>query len=219
MPEPEHHRERILKHGASSLSEAELLANLLRTGNQRRSALEMARDLLVKVGGLRELLTTNGRLLRLQGVGPAKASTILACLEIGRRLARSQLEDRLLLDQPATVAGYVAMKYLNPDQEITGCLYLDVRGRLIADKELFRGTQARTAIEPRAILKEALLYSASGFILFHTHPSGDPAPSIQDVRFTRRIAKAGETMGIRLVDHVIVASGGNWTSMRRRGAW
>ena len=89
----------------------------------------------------------------------------------------------------------------------------------IGESDIFRGTLSRAAVEPRAILKEALLRSASGFVLFHTHPSGDPSPSSEDLSFTRRMAEAGELVGVRLLDHLILGSAGRWVSLGRRGAW
>ena len=100
-----------------------------------------------------------------------------------------------------------------------GALFLDVRNRLIGESEAFRGTLSRAAVEPRAIMKEALLRSAKSIILFHTHPSGDPTPSAEDLTFTRRMAEVGELLDIKLSDHLILGAGGRWMSLRRRGAW
>jgi DNA repair protein RadC len=90
---------------------------------------------------------------------------------------------------------------------------------LIGEGEIFRGTLSRAAVEPRSILKQGLLEDAAGFVIFHTHPSGDPSPSAEDLAFTRRMAEAGEVVGLRLVDHLIIGCGGRWVSMRERGAW
>ena len=104
-------------------------------------------------------------------------------------------------------------------QEVMGALYLDTRNRLLAEREIFRGTLNRAAVEPRPILRQGLALSAAGVILYHTHPSGDPAPSAEDLAFTRRIAEAGEVVGVRLVDHLIICPGERWVSLRQRGAW
>jgi DNA repair protein RadC len=98
-------------------------------------------------------------------------------------------------------------------------MFLDLRGRLMSEAELYRGTLNRSAVEPRKILKEALLRGASAVVAFHTHPSGCPAPSSEDLVFTRRLAEAGELVGVRLVDHLILGSAGRWVSLQRRGAW
>ncbi len=219
MPPEDRPRERLLRSGGEALSDAELLAVLLRTGRPGASAVEMARELLAERGGLGGLLRAEGPALRRRGLGEAKAATVLAAVELGRRLARARMPRRDLLDRPDIVANYLSLRYVQHDQEVMGALYLDVRNRLIAESDVFRGTLSRAAVEPRAILKECLLRSASGFILFHTHPSGDPSPSAEDLTFTRRMAEAGELIGVRLLDHLILGSAGRWVSLGRRGAW
>lgn len=219
MPEEERPRERLLRSGGASLSDAELVAVLLRTGRPGQSVVEMAQELLRERGGLGGLLASNRGALRRRGLGDAKLATLLAAFELGRRLARSRIDEREVLDRPWLVASYLGMRYSSSDQEVMGAVYLDVRNRMISECEVFRGTLSRTVVEPRAILKEALLRSASGFILFHTHPSGDPAPSTEDLLFTRRIAEASDLLGVRLVDHLILGSAGRWVSLQQRGAW
>jgi DNA repair protein RadC len=152
-------------------------------------------------------------------LGDAKAAGLLAALELARRLARAQLPDRDLLSHPAAVSRYLLLRYGERDQEVMGALYLDTRHRLLGERELFRGTLDRAAVEPRAILKQALLVSAAGVLLFHTHPSGDPSPSAEDLAFTRRLADAGELLGIRLVDHLILGGQERWVSLRANGGW
>ena len=219
MPPEERPRERLLRSGSASLSDAELLAVLLRTGRPGVSAIEMAQELLAERGGLGGLLRAQPSSLRRRGLGEAKAASLLAAIELGRRLARARMPRRDLLDRPDVVASYLALRYVQPDQEVMGALYLDVRNRLIAESDIYRGTLSRAAVEPRAILKEGLLRSASGFVLFHTHPSGDPSPSAEDLAFTRRMAEAGELIGVELLDHLILGSSGRWVSLGRRGAW
>ncbi len=143
----------------------------------------------------------------------------MAAIELARRFAEAKMPCRDLLDSPAEVASYLAMRYGQPDQEIMGALYLDVRSRLIADVDVYRGTLSRTAVEPRAILKQALARGANSFILYHTHPSGDPTPSDADLNFTYRMQRSGALLGISLEDHLILGSGGRWVSLRRRGDW
>ena len=219
MPPQERPRERLLRSGSATLSDAELLAVLLRTGRPGVSAIEMAQELLAERGGLGGLLRAQPSALRRRGLGAAKSATVLAAIELGRRLARARMPRRDLLDRPDVVASYLALRYVQPDQEVMGALYLDVRNRLIAESDIYRGTLSRAAVEPRAILKEGLLRSASGFVLFHTHPSGDPSPSAEDLAFTRRMAEAGELIGVELLDHLILGSAGRWVSLGRRGAW
>lgn len=170
-------------------------------------------------GGLSGLASVSGNLQRQPGIGPAKAATILAAVELARRLARGEVADRRLLDAPASVVGYLRLRYDRAEQEVMGGLFLDVRQRLIAERELFRGTLTRTAVEPRIVLKEALWCRASAVVLFHTHPSGDPTPSAEDLSFTRQVSAAGKILGIELVDHLILGDSSRWVSLRCRGGW
>lgn len=221
LPEGERPRERLLKQGGSSLSDSELLAVLLRTGRAGVSVLQIAMDLLRENGGLAGLLTATPHSLRRAGVGPAKAAALLAAVEVGRRLAREQLLDREPLSRPVDVARYLALRYHTCDQEVMGALFLDARSLLLGEREMFRGTLNRMSVEPREILRECLQRGAAAVYLFHTHPSGDPSPSAEDLLFTRRMAEASEIVGIRLVDHVVLGSRGRWVSIRERAgsAW
>ena len=219
LPVDERPRERLLVNGGGALSDSELVAVLIRSGRPGRSALDLARDLLADRGGLEGLHGASAEELRRRGVGPAKTASLLAALEIGSRLARAELPVGELLSRPAAVARYLQLRYSLCGQETMGALYLDTRNRMLAERELFRGTLDRAAVEPRIILKHALLRDAAGIVLFHTHPSGDPTPSAEDLAFTRRLAEAGEVMGVRLVDHLILGRGKRWVSLRQREAW
>ncbi len=218
IPETDRPRERLLRSGGSALSDAELLAVLLRTGRRGCSALGLGHQILAE-DGLPGLLTATESSLKRRGLGQAKAAALLAAIELGRRLTRLQVPMRQPLNQPEAVAHYLRLRYAVRDQEVMGALYLDVRQSLISEHEIYRGTISQTAVEPRSVLREALLRGAAGFILFHTHPSGDPAPSSEDLAFTRRMAEAGELLGIQLMDHLILGASGRWVSLQRRGAW
>ena len=216
-PHDDNPRTRLLDFGATALSDVELVEILLRNGCPGSSARELARELLIEYG-LVGLGSVESSYLRRHGIGEAKAATVVAAFEIARRVARAKMPRRDLLDRPDAVANYLQLKY-GSDQEVMGALFLDVRNRLIGESEIFRGTLSRAAVEPRAIIKEALLRSASAILLFHSHPSGDPSPSSEDLSFTRRLAEAGELMGTKLVDHIVLGGGGRWVSLGRRGAW
>ncbi|MFL6202372.1 MAG: DNA repair protein RadC [Thermoanaerobaculia bacterium] len=218
LPESERPRERLLKQGGEALSDAELVAVLLRTGVKGVSVMQMATELIQETGGLTGLVALTQQGLRRKGLGPAKAATLLAAMEIAARVAREPLRERKLLSRPAEVAHYLALRYWSRDQEVVGALFLDARSRLLGEKEMFRGTLDRAVAEPREILKEGLLRGAAGVIVFHTHPSGDPAPSPEDLTFTRRMREAGELVGVRLLDHFILGSAGRWVSLKQRGA-
>lgn len=210
-------RERLLDSGAAALSDAELLALVLRTGRPGRGARALAAELLSELGGLGGLLHVAPRGVRRRGIGPAKTASVLAAVELARRLARTEVRQNDPLSHPVAVARYLRLRYSRAAQEVMGALFLDSRNGVVAEREIFRGTLNRAAVEPRQILKQALLYDAAGLILFHTHPSGDPTPSAEDVAFTRRMAEAAEIVGVRLVDHLVLGHGGRWTSLSRLG--
>lgn len=219
LPETERPRERLLARGSEALSEAELIAVLLRTGGPGISARQLALDLLRDVGGLPGLLESSPHALRRHGLGPAKVASLLAAIELGRRLAREEMPERRPLTRPAEVARYLTLRYRVRDQEVVGALFVDSKNRLIGEREVFRGTLDRAVADPREVLKESLLRGASGVILFHTHPSGDPSPSTEDMLFTRRMEQACELVGVRLVDHLILGGAGRWTSLLRKSSW
>jgi DNA repair protein RadC len=219
LPADDRPRERLLRHGPATLSDAELVALLLRTGQAGVSAVDLARELLADVGGVGGLVGSDAVQLRRRGLGDAKLAALLAAVELGCRLARSRLPEREPLAHPAAVARYLAMRYARVEQEVMGALFLDTRNRLLGEREVFRGTLNRAAVEPRALLKEALLRGAAAILLFHTHPSGDPSPSAEDLTFTRRLAEAGEAVGVRLLDHLVLGDASRWVSLRERGAW
>lgn len=219
LPAAERPRERLLAQGSAALSDAELIAVLLRTGSVGRSAAQLAIELLQDVDGLPGLLGVGARALRRHGLGPAKAASVLAAVELGRRLAREEVPQRAPIRKPADVVRYLTLRYHLRDQEVMGAIFVDVRNRHQGDCEIFRGTLHRAAVEPREILKECLLRGAAGVILFHTHPSGDPSPSTEDLLFTRRMELAADVVGVRLVDHLVVGGAGRWLSLLRRAAW
>ena len=223
VPSEERPRERLLAHGAGVLSDSELVAILLRTGHRGCSVVDLARDLLYDegrgLGGLSALaLLVEHDLptLRRKGLGDAKAATVLAAVELARRLARAQLPERKPLGSVAAVARYLNLRYARFDQEAMGAIYTDVRGRIISEREHFVGGLDRTSVEPRAVLREALRLGATAVVIFHNHPSGDPEPSPEDVAFTRRLSRAAAAVGIELVDHLVLAGGRRWVSLRER---
>lgn len=218
LPAQDQARERMLLCGGTALSDAELLSVMLLDGTSL-DGLELSQSLIYDLQGLGGLLSAGKDDLDLPGIGPARKAALLAAVELSRRLARIRMPRRDLLDRPDAVASYLSLRYSQSDQEVMGALYLDVRNRLIAEGEIYRGTLSRAAVEPRTIIKQGLLYSAYGFVLFHTHPSGDPSPSAEDLAFTRRMAEAGELLDVCLLDHIILGSTGRWVSLGRQGAW
>jgi DNA repair protein RadC len=210
LPETERPRERLLRLGAGALTHEELLALLLRTGLPGEGALDRARALLAAHGGLPGLAgATPAELASERGVGPARAATIAAAVEIGRRLPAATLSGRDLLNEPRLVMDFLRRAQADDAQERTGALYLTARHRLLKnDADIYRGTLDRAIVEPREILRRALLGRAAAVIVYHNHPSGDPTPSREDREFTRRLASAAEAVGVRLLDHIVVGREG-----------
>ncbi len=200
-------RGRLLRRGAASLSDAELVSILLHTNKGA------AHELLEEIG-FHKLVGVDSHTLR-GSLTKARTTTLLAAVEFACRLARSKIPEQVLLCRPATIAQYLRLRYEQDGQEVMGALYLDMRNRLVHEAELFRGTLSRAAVEPRAILREGLTCHAARLIIFHSHPSGDPAPSPEDLEFTKRLATACEMVGIGLRDHIILGVN-RWVSLRER---
>jgi DNA repair protein RadC len=210
LPAEERPRERLLRVGPGALSNEELVALLLRTGIPGESALDRARSLLATRGGLVGLAgVSTEELAGERGIGAARAGAIAAAIEIARRLPSETLSGRDLLNDPRLVKDYLRATQSDDSQERTGALYLNARNRLLKnDPDIYRGTLDRAVVEPREILRRALLGKAAAVILYHNHPSGDPTPSREDREFTRRLASAAEAVGVRLLDHIVVGREG-----------
>jgi len=208
-------RERMLDFGPAVLSDAELLAVLMRTGRRGRGAVVEANALLVEAGGLSELARWSAaELLGVDGIGPAKAATILASLELGHRVARSRLRETEILGDPAVVGEYLLRRLQVERREVFGFLTVDGRHRLIRSHEHSLGTRTQAPVDPAELFRKALGDGAAGLLLFHNHPSGQLEPSRDDIDLTRRLVRAGEVVGVAVWDHVIVGSG-QWLSLRR----
>jgi DNA repair protein RadC len=215
-PASEEPRERLLCCGGKAVSDPELVATLLGwPGGQTGRA----RELLELLGGLSNLASASTLDLLGAGLTEAQCARLMAAGELARRLVLAEAPPRQLISRPSEVATYLALLYCGLDQEVMGALFADTKNQLLAQREIFRGTLSRTAVEPRPILRQALALGAAGLILFHTHPSGDPTPSAEDLLFTRRMVEAGDLLGVRLVDHLVVAGTGRWVSLRERRAW
>jgi len=210
-------RERLEASGAAALSDAELLALLLRTGDRRNDALAMASDLLERHGGLRRISqATAAELARSPGVGPAKSASIRAALEIGRRLARRRLEPRTPMRSPADVFRHFQPEFRDLRQERFAVVLLDARHRVMRTEIVSQGTLTASLVHPREVFQPAILHSAASVVLVHNHPSGDPTPSAEDREVTARLASAGEILGVRVLDHIVVAERG-FCSLREQG--
>jgi DNA repair protein RadC len=200
--------------------DVELVALVLAGGRtDGEEALRLARELLSVWGGLGALAGASLAMLRHYGLGEAQAASLLAAREVACRLARYRIPRRYSLDRLEDVARFLVLRFQQRDQEVMGALFLDARHRLLGEQEIFRGTLHRAAVEPREILKECLLRGAGGAVLFHTHPSGDPTPSYEDMQFTWRMAAAAAVVGVELLDHLVLGATGRWVSLKRQGGW
>jgi DNA repair protein RadC len=209
-------RERILALGAESLSDAELLALLLRTGGRGRSALELARGVL-RAGGLLALTrAAPGELRRIAGIGPAKCATLLAAVEVGRRLAGRRLRVGEPLRSPEDVYRHFHPRLRDAAHERFLVVLLDGRHRVQREVLASQGTLTASLVHPREVFRPALQEGAAAVVVVHNHPSGDPTPSREDREVTRRLARAGALLGIPLLDHVVVAEQG-YVSLREEG--
>ncbi|HEC59556.1 hypothetical protein LCGC14_0678090 [marine sediment metagenome] len=207
-PADERPREKLLKHGASILSDAELLAIFLRTGVTGLSAVELARHLLTSFGSLRALLEADQKQFCQQhGLGPAKYTQLQAVLEMSRRHMESTLSRGDALTDAATTKQYLQQRLRAYPYEVFACLFLDNKHRMIAFDELFRGTIDGASVYPREVVKQALAHNAAAVIFAHNHPSGIAEPSQADYNITQRLKSALDMVDIRVLDHIVVGDG------------
>ena len=204
-PVDERPRERLLKQGAHSLADAELLAIFLRTGIPGKTAVDLARELLQESGGLRQLLALDLKAFcQRPGLGQAKYAQLQAVLEMGRRHLFQHLEQGEELSSPQTVRHYLTARLRHQDRELFCCLFLDNRHRVIRCEDLFQGTIDGASVYPREVVKRALALNAAAVIFAHNHPSGVAEPSGADQRLTQRLQRALELVDIRVLDHMVV---------------
>ncbi len=205
LPADARPREKLLARGPQALSDAELVAIVLRTGVRGQSAIDLAAGLLDTFGGLQGLLNAPAAPLRkVKGLGAAKYAEIAAVLELARRALNEQLCQRPLLDSPAAVGDYLRLWLGHQAVEIFAALFLDTRHQLIAAEELSRGTLAHTSVYPREVVKAALRLNAAAVILAHNHPSGNPEPSAADRALTQTLQSALGLVDVRVLDHFVV---------------
>jgi DNA repair protein RadC len=199
-------REKLERMGPSGLGDNELLALVLGTGSRDVDALAVANRLLVEAGGLHGLTRIGlGQLRHVDGIGRARASQVVAAVELGRRTLMRAAAERPRLRSPRDMAAYLLPQYGALPVEQFGIVMLDTKQRVIRIKILSLGSLDSTVVHPREVFREAASASAASIVLFHNHPSGDPSPSPDDIALTARMVSAGGVMGIDVVDHVILA--------------
>ena len=214
LPPDDRPRERMLRHGAQTLSNAELIAILLGSGMRGKNAIQLARDLLSD--GLEALRRREAaHLARVGGVGPAKAARVGAAFELARRIA-NHCADEPPRFEPEILGRQLLAACAAARQERLGAAFLDSRQRIIRQREIFIGTINTALVSTRDIIRCALEENAVGVVLYHNHPSGDPSPSAEDLTFTRRAAEAMRLVDVALVDHLVIGAQ-KFYSMRDRG--
>ena len=226
LPPDARPREKLLARGPAALSDAELLALLLRTGIQGKGVLQMADELLhLKINesgdagfdGIAGLLhATADDLKRVKGLGPAKRAEIVAVLELARRAMAQQLSERAAFDSPEAVKHYIQLHLSSKKHEVFAVLFLDAQHRLLGLEEMFRGTLTQTSVYPREVVLRALHHHAAAVVLAHNHPSGSVEPSRADEALTQTLKAALGLIDVRVLDHVIVGAG-QALSMAERG--
>jgi len=210
-------RERLLARGAGALSDAELVSLLIRTGTSGCSALDVARDLIARFGGVAALLAAEPRdLVAVDGVGPAKGAGLASVAELARRSMSEEARGRNALASPQAVRDYLRLLLAARPYEVFVGLFLDSQNRLLAAEELFRGTLGQTSVYPREVVKAALAQNAAAMIFAHNHPSGVAEPSRADELLTQALKQALLLVDIRTLDHFVVA-GARVTSFAERG--
>lgn len=222
-PQGERPREKLLQLGTSSLSDAELLALVLGSGNpaSSHSAVDLGRELLLEFKALRSLADAScAELQRVKGVGPAKATSLKAALELARRI---NIQDRPIESFTRFTSASQVFEHLNLDYEFRNirkeyfmALLLDGKNRILKRVQISEGSLNQSIVHPREVFNVAVRDSAAALILLHNHPTGDPTPSTEDLEVTRRLREAGELMGIKVLDHIIIGEG-SFYSFAERG--
>lgn len=219
MPEGERPIEKLWFYGPEALQTRELIALMLHTGTRSVSVLSLADQLLARFGSLEGLAEASPvELTGVRGVGKAKAARLAAACEIGRRSGRLGAQERPQIRSARDVADLVLNEMRALDREEFRAILLDNRNRVIGIRVISIGHLSAVLVHPRELFKECIRKSCASVVLVHNHPSGDPEPSVDDLRMTQRLREAGKLLGIEVLDHIIVG-GTRFVSMRERGAW
>ncbi|AUS87698.1 hypothetical protein LBYS11_15735 [Lysinibacillus sp. YS11] len=210
-------RERLLRQGAESLSNQELLAILLRTGTKEESVLVLANRVLNVFERLHHLKhATIEEMMAIKGIGEVKAIQLMAAVELGRRLAQKHNDEKFTIRSPQDAATYLMPDMTSLNQEHFVVLFLNIKNQIIHKQTIFIGSLNASIVHPREIFREAVKRSAASIICAHNHPSGVPTPSTEDIEVTKRIVEAGYIIGIELIDHVIIGDH-QYISLKEKG--
>ncbi len=217
LPAQERPRERLKKYGAASLSNAELLAIILRTGAASESVLNLSAKLLARFGGLSGLAKAGfGELCMERGLAEAKAAQLKAALELGRRLLSTQPEERLVVKSPQDIANLLQAEMSLLDQEELRLVLLNTKNQVLAISQLYKGSVNTSLIRVSEVFREAVRENCPALVVVHNHPSGDPTPSPEDIEITEQIVKAGKLLDIEVLDHLIIGHQ-RYVSLKERG--
>lgn len=209
-PEAERPREKMQKSGADSLSDAELLALIIRSGDHasHQSAIDLGRNMLQSFGDLRRLSSaTFSEICNIKGAGPAKTASILAALALAKRINTDRIENLERFTTPSQIFNHFHYRFRDRRREYFVVLLLDGKNRIILEEQVSEGSLNQSIVHPREVFTRAVKESAAAIILVHNHPSGDPSPSREDREITRRLKEAGDVLGIRVLDHIIIGDG------------
>lgn len=217
LPPEQRPRERLLREGSGSLSDIDLLAIMLRTGTAKTSALELAAEIIGRFRDLRVLSqATVEELSSIKGVGPVKAVQIKAALELGKRLSSMPSTERPVIRCPEDVCALVMDELRDLDREYFQAMLLNTKNQVLGRENISIGTLNSSLVHPRELFKVAIRRSAAGIILLHNHPSGDPTPSQEDIKLTKRLKEAGDIIGIDVLDHIVIGDN-KFISLKSKG--
>jgi len=207
-PQDDRPREKLLRKGVDALSDAELVAIVLRTGMRGKSAVDLAREVLGRFGSIAALLAADVTALNAsQGMGAAKSTQLQAVLEMARRALRERMERGSALSSPQAVRDFLRLKLQDRPHEVFGVVFLDAQNRVLDVEELFRGTLTQTSVYPREVVKRALAHNAAAVIFAHNHPSGIAEPSRSDEALTVALRQALALVDVRVLDHFVIGAG------------
>lgn len=217
VPKEDRPRERLLRLGSSHLSNQELLAILLGTGTKKESVMVLGNRILMHFEGLKLLKeATVEELTAIKGIGKAKSVLILAAIELGKRMNEYKPQEQYVIRSPEDGADYVMEEMRSLNQEHFVALFLNTKNQIIHRQTIFIGSLNSSIVHPREVFREAVKRSAASIIVAHNHPSGDPAPSQEDIHVTRRLAESGKMIGIELLDHLIIGNR-KFISLKEKG--
>lgn len=217
VPKEDRPRERMLRHGPRHLSNQEILAILIGSGTKDESVMSVANFVLMHFDGLKLLRdATIEELISVKGIGTAKGLIILSAIELGKRMNEYKPNDKYVIRSPDDGADFIMEEMRNLQQEHFVVLFLNTKNQIIHRQTIFIGSLNASIVHPREVYREAVKRSAASIIVAHNHPSGDPAPSQEDIQVTRRLVESGKIVGIELLDHLIIGDR-KFVSLKEKG--